>query len=111
MKIKTVRPMNNQILVKLLESNSQSGMDKTESGIFIHNATKPKGREIKCEILRLGTKFKDKSMEFNMNDVFNIGDVILVYAPSVQVKLDTEDHGEAYLIRAEDVVAKLVDNE
>lgn len=106
MKINKIRPLNNNLLVRL-EENLDTGLESTPSGILLHSKTQPKGRHLKCKVLELGTKFKDREFVYEMKEVFNIGDHVLVYAPSLSLKITLADDSEAYLIRAEDVVAKL----
>ena len=103
MKLDSIKPIRNQVFVKLLEMKDD-GIEKTESGIFIYAKTKSKRSPMKAKILALGSTNQSNGLVCPQSDLLSVGDIVLIFPGALVNELPIDDEeGKFYLVRTEDL--------
>lgn len=106
MRIESVRPIRNQVLVQLLEKKNE-GIEKTESGILIYAKTKSKRNPMMVRILALGSTYQSNGIVVPVEEVLKVGDLGLVFPGALIEEIYDESRPDDrfFLIRTEDIDA------
>lgn len=104
MRVDSIKPIRNQVLVELLEMKDD-GIEKTESGILIYAKTKSKRSPMKARVLALGSIYQSNGIVCPQSEILKVGDIVLIFPGALVNELPTDDEGRFFLVRTEDLDA------